>query len=580
MIKKNKKQFEKVLNNLEVLLLISILLFIPLLKDSNLFLSFELIKIISFRVLTSILFFVVLVNRILFGNIQHFFLLEFLRKRKWLFGLLAILGFFILISLINSPNSITALWGNYDKRMGIYTFIHLLVFIHLIVEVVGKSKKQLFELLPIFLLVPLAINLKESIDQRFYGELGFGPENPRVIGTFGQSNFLAGFVNLVLPFQLYFLIIAKKNQVRIFQIVGIGMSLALIILTNSRMGLVLTGLVCELFVVLFVALRFGLKKVRLGKVLVALIIVLFGLNSAIVLGINRFKIDGFIDSGRVEIWSASINLAKDSPILGYGFDVSGYLFPTYMYEGGRGDPLALDRAHNELIDITLNIGLIGLVLELVIMGYMVIGLIKRIIRKNSAYEDKIFWITILTSLSVFCIRSLVNVNGIIHYIFFSFVYGITILENIKLEKVKNKEFKIMDKLKIVLISFIFLVCTLNILLNIKFYLGDFYYNKYRSSREVEDMQKSVYYNSVQVRYSLELLQARLLSKQNFKLEDAISEKFFDEEIYWAEFYSRIGKYYELNGYNKKAFSYYEKALELEWVKESYRSDYERVGGQV
>ncbi|WP_237067314.1 O-antigen ligase family protein [Microbulbifer guangxiensis] len=81
-------------------------------------------------------------------------------------------------------------------------------------------------------------------------------------------------------------------------------------------------------------------------------------------------------SGRSEIWKASFDLIKESPILGYGFiNGSKFALPDAVsWTAGFEFPAA--HAHNDLLQSLLNGGVIALVVTLFIYGSLGFSLVK------------------------------------------------------------------------------------------------------------------------------------------------------------------------------------------------------------
>lgn len=81
---------------------------------------------------------------------------------------------------------------------------------------------------------------------------------------------------------------------------------------------------------------------------------------------------------RIEIWKASLKMISDRPLFGYGLEEMGYWFP--LYKTAQHVSLApnsmADRAHNDLLQVAVDIGLPGLLLYLWMFIIATLGLLK------------------------------------------------------------------------------------------------------------------------------------------------------------------------------------------------------------
>lgn len=109
-----------------------------------------------------------------------------------------------------------------------------------------------------------------------------------------------------------------------------------------------------------------------------------------------------LGSARGYIWSRSLPLILDKPLLGYGIDTFSVVFPQQDYVGKYNaygtTNMIVDKAHNLYIQIALNSGIIALLayLGLVIMSFVKTGLL--VTKEKFSYSN--IWIS-ATSLSIF-----------------------------------------------------------------------------------------------------------------------------------------------------------------------------------
>ena len=153
--------------------------------------------------------------------------------------------------------------------------------------------------------------------------------------------------------------------------------LAVIYLLSSRAGFLATFMVT----VLYFFIRFRKKQLKwifysFMGVLLFFIILIASTNDKIRYDISKITSDTLETSiekdVRYTIWRSSLNVIKENPVTGVGTgDVSSELkkeFKSLGYSYGYYEDL---NAHNQFIEILLENGIIGLVLFLILLGYMI-----------------------------------------------------------------------------------------------------------------------------------------------------------------------------------------------------------------
>jgi len=99
-------------------------------------------------------------------------------------------------------------------------------------------------------------------------------------------------------------------------------------------------------------------------------------------------------TGRPEIWTAGVILARERPILGYGYSVGGKIFEDPRFYNERS-PLWTGNSrvslHNGYLDVFIGIGSIGLIIFCISLFLP----LWKCIRANSS-EYKAFVITIMS----------------------------------------------------------------------------------------------------------------------------------------------------------------------------------------
>lgn len=243
----------------------------------------------------------------------------------------------------------------------------------------------------------------------------------RVISTFGQPNFYAGFILLVLPFWN----ILKLPK---FQRWGIGVVLILGILVSfSRAAiLMMVGLVF-----LWLAERLGwVGKMVISLLLAAVIGVILSaqFSSGLLweewirpLSDPNPKLTAYSLEKRVYIWPVVTDLIATRPFLGYGLENLAPTFFSYKPPESLRETtlfgikdMFLDRTHNYQLDLLFFSGMLGLLS----WWFLVWVLLKKTQSKLLA-----------TSLTIYLLWVQFQNQSVVHLIYFWLVAGLVDQEN-------------------------------------------------------------------------------------------------------------------------------------------------------
>ncbi|MEM7555057.1 MAG: O-antigen ligase family protein [Cyanobacteria bacterium P01_A01_bin.84] len=181
-------------------------------------------------------------------------------------------------------------------------------------------------------------------------------------GVYGYKNNLGSM--MVLNAVTFFLLPVKQQ---FYRYAGLGLAIALIFLSTSKTSLTITFI---LFFTLFLYRKFRWK----GKVTVLLLdlgILLGGCISTIIFsywveilaGLGR---DPTL-TGRTPMWGVALVRLMDRPLFGYGRTAFWAPGSEYAQEAGQAVATGFvpPHAHNGLIDLALDVGLVGLALFLI-----------------------------------------------------------------------------------------------------------------------------------------------------------------------------------------------------------------------
>ncbi len=194
--------------------------------------------------------------------------------------------------------------------------------------------------------------------------LNFNRPEPVVLGTIGNKMILGTFVTCLAPF----LICYKKLNI---------IPVVLIAFISGSAGMVLSLAMGGIFYVLC----------RVKKKLVAIVLVCILLGSVAFYARHDNVVSSF-GTNRRKIWKRTLELTMKHPFFGYGISTFRVIFPVlsgdiptgitplWEYEKTSGTWVPWRRAHNCWNQINFELGHIGFVLFLGLIGYLIWRFIK------------------------------------------------------------------------------------------------------------------------------------------------------------------------------------------------------------
>jgi O-antigen ligase len=184
--------------------------------------------------------------------------------------------------------------------------------------------------------------------------------SPRLAGIAGSANNMA----LIASFGLILVAIEARTLHRINPLLlpaAAAICGAALVMTNSRMALVMTGAIVVMMALLnWRRLYLGLFLVSTA-LLAAVAILPFG-QDTLLKAVSRSGTVGEVTSftGRTEIWYTVLKLAQMQPWMGYGYGSSVFVLPEHTDAIG----FSTSHAHNLFLQLLLTTGGVGLLLFL------------------------------------------------------------------------------------------------------------------------------------------------------------------------------------------------------------------------
>jgi O-antigen ligase len=283
--------------------------------------------------------------------------------RSWLahplaWPLLALAAALIAATLF-APHPGLSLWGAYERQFGLLTWLApLALFAASLVALRSRARQERFVQVLVWSSAPIvAYGLLQALGGDPFAWDSDGAS--AVLATMGRSNFLGAYLVLTTPLTAAATLTAAKRWPLALLLAG---QLIVLVLTRARaawLGLLAAAIAFGLsWLVVSGRRRLAGRLVLLGLLLLAILaslLLLFGLPAALT--------EGGSTAARLTIWKATLPLIGQRPLLGYGPDgmqlaFQGVFPPELVYYQGRH--LVVDRAHNLVLDITVNAGLLGL----------------------------------------------------------------------------------------------------------------------------------------------------------------------------------------------------------------------------
>ena len=203
-------------------------------------------------------------------------------------------------------------------------------------------------------------------------------DDSSVAGTFISRNYFAGYLLMVIPLSIGYLLSRKENQILRFKgwrhwltslhgkslLVGFGVVVMILSLlfSASRMGIASLLFSCGLISLLLRSLRGG-KKVSRIPVLILVLALLWAVWIGLDAVISRFFTSSDDFKSRWEIWVDTVRMVKDFPLFGSGLGTFALVFPMYRSFHITG---VTNHAENDFLQLTSDVGLVGIGLLLIL----------------------------------------------------------------------------------------------------------------------------------------------------------------------------------------------------------------------
>lgn len=298
-----------------------------------------------------------------------------------------LLAFFIsgAISTFLSIHHQISLYGTYMRYQGLITSITYLIIYLSVINLTTNAS----------LIINSAIlagcgSSIYGICQAFGKDpIGWYDFGNRVSAIFGNPVFLAAYLAMTSPLAFSMAIKEKRPSIRWLYILASILIFCGLLFTRTRAGIVAfffaMGLIC----------LFSHKKIlkNMAPALLAFLLIFIASNfypKTNIIGrftgefLHQKKTEGKLEETfasqslggsaglRVLMWKGAVNIVKDYPLFGIGPETLQFIWPRYApfeYMVNQ-QATGVDRVHNEILDVVITRGLVGLAIYIGLILYL------------------------------------------------------------------------------------------------------------------------------------------------------------------------------------------------------------------
>ncbi len=296
-------------------------------------------------------------------------------RRRPLRTLLALAGVQLLFAATMLPGFAHALFHGAALRETLKAFEYLMtIVVAYCAYRLDPSEMALRVVLALSTIVVTALAFAQLAFPANESEAILGHSFTRIAGPLEGPNQLAGFLGVVVPAMLAFVVLRRPL---VLEWVGIAMGTVACLLTFSRGG---TAALLLASVVILAVRYFPARRALVGASLTALFCVLLALAFGVFSGALHGKIQSlFGQSGafnvglgsRVDLWHAAYAFWRSHPLFGIGAG-------NFELEVGRYIPVARTHANGIYFQVLAEQGLAGLIAVLALTAATVGAFIRRL----------------------------------------------------------------------------------------------------------------------------------------------------------------------------------------------------------
>ncbi|MFN2204717.1 MAG: O-antigen ligase family protein [Candidatus Promineifilaceae bacterium] len=306
-------------------------------------------------------------------------------------GLLALI---IVLATVLGSDWRLSLWGSYERAQGALTQLsYLTLFVLAAVQFRRLARARLLlAVMALTAVILIMIGMAQFGGWQAFG-LSSDARSP-LFATLGRANFLGAYLAILLPLTLAQLQTARRPNIRFLWAVLFAAELVVIGLTSARAAWLGTAVALAVYALLQCGPRLA-RGVRLAAWSGVALLFLSGPLAVVALSGRLLG----STAARLAIWQRTADLIRQRPLLGYGPDALGLVFPRVfppqlVYYQGR--EFFVDRAHNLFLDWAVTAGIPGLLAFLLLLVVFVLSVRRGLLRTHTG-RKRIMLIAILSA---------------------------------------------------------------------------------------------------------------------------------------------------------------------------------------
>jgi O-antigen ligase len=331
-----------------------------------------------------------------------------IKKNKFDMVLVVLLTLFLSTILITSLAGVDiqkSLLGNYYRGDGLFTLFHLAsLFFFIILFFQTKWLKPTIISISIS---AIGISLWILTDAfRFYVL-----NNPAIYNwggaltvSFGNPNFLSGYLLITLPFTAYLSHVVKKK----YYYLGLFIQISAILLTFARAGVI--------GILIFFSLWYLISKKTKPLIIIFLVLVVLLITTCIVRNDKLYESGILVSESRHRIYTKAVLAFRAKPFTGWGWANFDYAFDSTDWPLKVENDVYVDKAHSAVLEILVTTGLFGLILYI---AYVIRS--AKILASSNNFVSRY----LLMSLALYLFHSQINVVSISEEAIFWIITGVS-----------------------------------------------------------------------------------------------------------------------------------------------------------
>jgi O-antigen ligase/tetratricopeptide (TPR) repeat protein len=338
-----------------------------------------------------------------------------------------VLGAWWILTTFFALHMPTALHGVYGRYNGLLTHeTWLLLFF--VVASIPMDMKRVERILKLFIVPLIPVSIYAILQFLGVDFASWVALEGRSASTIGHPVMLAALLGLALPFVITFFFRAETNWWRICWTAIFFLFLVAVATAGSRGPLLGIIAGCSIVIVVHVRNRIVSRKWLLyGSLAMAIL-----LCALLLVPGNAKKMADRLSSGgevklRLMYYKTTLNMMRDYPVLGAGFEHFRILYPRYRppEDNKLGKDVVPTMVHNGYLQAAVTNGIPGAFLYLVFIGSILFTLAKAYKRKTDT-KERLLLLSFFGSILGFLIQDLTGWLEISLTTFFWIILGLAV----------------------------------------------------------------------------------------------------------------------------------------------------------